>query len=73
MQSFWHPQVHGAHIRTSTSTTADAAHTNRNHANYLHERGGHYLLTAKLNQCATRRSVTSPLEAGQTRREVCWV
>jgi predicted transposase YbfD/YdcC len=30
--------------------TADAAHTNRNHAEYLHQRGGHYLLTAKLNQ-----------------------
>ena len=30
--------------------TADAAHTNRNHADYLHERGGHYLLSAKLNQ-----------------------
>jgi len=58
---------------TDVLVTADAAHTNRNHADYLHERGGHYLLTAKLNQCATRRSVTSPLEAGQTRREVCWV
>ena len=30
--------------------TADAVHTNRKHADYLHERGGHYLLTAKLNQ-----------------------
>ncbi len=30
--------------------TADAAHTNRHHADYLHQRGGHYLLTAKLNQ-----------------------
>lgn len=30
--------------------TADAAHTNRNHAEYLHRRGGHYLLTAKGNQ-----------------------
>ena len=58
---------------TDVLVTADAAPSNRNHADYLHERGGHYLLTAKLNQCATRRSVTSPLEAGQTRREVCWV
>jgi predicted transposase YbfD/YdcC len=30
--------------------TADAAHTNRDHADYLHEHGGHYLLTAKGNQ-----------------------
>ncbi len=35
---------------TDVLITADAAHTNRNHADYLHERGGHYLLTAKLNQ-----------------------
>jgi predicted transposase YbfD/YdcC len=35
---------------TDVLITADAAHTNRNHANYLHERGAHYLLTAKLNQ-----------------------
>jgi hypothetical protein len=58
---------------TDVLITADAAHTNRNHADYLHQRGGHCLLTAKRNQCATRRSVTSPLEAGQTRREACWV
>jgi hypothetical protein len=58
---------------TDVLITADAAHTNRNHAHYLHERGGHYLLTAKLNQCATRRSVTFPPQVGQTRREVCWV
>lgn len=30
--------------------TADAVHTNRQHADYLHEHGGHYLFTAKLNQ-----------------------
>jgi predicted transposase YbfD/YdcC len=35
---------------TDVLITADAAHTNRNHADYLHERGGHYLLSAKLNQ-----------------------
>ncbi len=35
---------------TDVLITADAVHTNRNHADYLHERGGHYLLTAKLNQ-----------------------
>jgi len=35
---------------TDVLVTADAVHTNRNHADYLHERGGHYLLSAKLNQ-----------------------
>ena len=35
---------------TDVLITADAVHTNRHHADYLHERGGHYLLSAKLNQ-----------------------
>ncbi len=35
---------------TDVLITADAAHTNRNHADYLHKRDAHYLLTAKLNQ-----------------------
>jgi predicted transposase YbfD/YdcC len=35
---------------TDVLVTADAVHTNRHHADYLHERGGHYLLCAKLNQ-----------------------
>jgi predicted transposase YbfD/YdcC len=35
---------------TGVLVTADAAHTNRNHAEYLHKRGGYYLLSAKLNQ-----------------------
>ncbi|WP_224389090.1 ISAs1 family transposase [Pseudonocardia sp. ICBG1293] len=30
--------------------TADALHTQRSHARYLHERGGHYLMTVKANQ-----------------------
>ncbi len=30
--------------------SADALHTQRSHARYLHERGGHYLLTIKANQ-----------------------
>jgi hypothetical protein len=33
----------------------------------------HYIAVVKKNQCATRRSDTSPPKAGQTRREVCWV
>jgi len=35
---------------TDVLVTADAVHTNRHHTDYLHERGGHYLFTAKLNQ-----------------------
>jgi hypothetical protein len=53
--------------------TTDALHTQRSHARYLHQRGGHYVMTVKANQCATRRSDASPPQAGQTRREVCWV
>ncbi|WP_344022093.1 ISAs1 family transposase, partial [Pseudonocardia kongjuensis] len=30
--------------------TADALHTHRGHADYLHARGGHYLMTIKANQ-----------------------
>ncbi|ALE76841.1 hypothetical protein FRP1_29055 (plasmid) [Pseudonocardia sp. EC080625-04] len=30
--------------------TADALHTQRSYARYLHERGGHYLMTVKANQ-----------------------
>jgi predicted transposase YbfD/YdcC len=35
---------------TDTLLTADALHTQRGHADYLHQRGGHYLLIAKANQ-----------------------
>jgi DDE_Tnp_1-associated/Transposase DDE domain len=61
------PELHGVLV------TADALHCQRAHADYLHGRGAHYLFTVKGNQCATRRADTSPHEAGQTRREVCWV
>jgi len=30
--------------------TADALHTQRSHARYLHQRGGHYVMTVKANQ-----------------------
>ena len=35
---------------TDTLITADALHTQRGHAEYLHARGGHYLLIVKPNQ-----------------------
>ena len=51
--------------------TADALHCQKDHAKYLVEqRGAHYLLTVKGNQCATRRSDVYPPQAGGTRREV---
>jgi predicted transposase YbfD/YdcC len=53
--------------------TTDALHTQHDHGAYLIGRGAHYMAVVKKNQCATRRSDTSPLQAGQTRREVCWV
>ena len=58
---------------TGAVITADAMHAQRGHATYVAGRGAHYVLTVKRNQCATRRSGTSPPQAGQTRREVCWV
>lgn len=54
--------------------TLDALHTTRATARLItKDLHGHYVLIIKGNQCATRRSDTSPLKAGQTRREVCWV
>jgi hypothetical protein len=53
--------------------TSDALHTQREHAAYLLGRAADYIVIVKGNQCATRRSDTSPPQAGQTRREVCWV
>ncbi|MGY2745390.1 ISAs1 family transposase [Arthrobacter sp. UYCu723] len=37
--------------------TADAMHTQRSHAEYLHGRGAHYVLTVKGNQCALQRQL----------------
>lgn len=39
--------------------TADALHTQREHAEYLHGRGAHYVLTVKLNQRALRERIAS--------------
>ena len=58
---------------TGTVVTLDAMHTQTDTATMIVKAEGDYVLTVKNNQCATRRSVTSPPQAGQTRREVCWV
>ncbi|NJO56013.1 MAG: ISAs1 family transposase [Rhodospirillales bacterium] len=52
---------------------ADALHAQTGHADLLAADGAHLMVAVKANQCATRRSDTSPLQAGQTRREACWV
>jgi predicted transposase YbfD/YdcC len=39
--------------------TADALHCQREHATWLHSRGGHYLFTVKGNQPALRRALTA--------------
>lgn len=42
---------------TGTLITADASHTQTKHADYLHERGAHYLLTVKANQPTLHREL----------------
>ena len=42
---------------TEAIITADALHTQRAHADYLHTRGAHYLLTVKANQPGLRRQL----------------
>src|SRR5882724_1115334 len=54
---------------TGVLVTADAMHAQDAHATYLHARGAGLLVGLKRNQCATRRSVTSSPQVGQTRRE----
>lgn len=39
--------------------TADALHCQREHARWLHARGGHYLFTVKANQPTLRRAVAA--------------
>ena len=54
--------------------TMDAAHTQQDTAEYIaRTRGFDYVMTVKGNQCATRCFDASLPQAGQTRREVCWV
>ncbi|MDQ1051530.1 transposase [Streptomyces sp. V4I2] len=59
---------------TGTIVTFDALHSVKANISWLVEtKKAHYIAVIKTNQCATRRFDTSPLKAGQTRREVCWV
>lgn len=54
--------------------TFDVLHSQTAHARFLVEdKHAQYIALIKGNRCATRRFDTSPPQAGQTRREVCWV
>jgi hypothetical protein len=56
-----------------TVVTSDALHTVRANLDWLTgQKKAHYIAVVKKNQCATRRFGTSPPQARQTRREVCW-
>jgi predicted transposase YbfD/YdcC len=47
------PDLHGVVV------TADALHCQREHATWLHARGGHYLVTVKANQPTLRRALAA--------------
>ena len=51
--------------------TADALHTQRAHADYLHSKGAHYVLTVKTNQRALRERIASQTWASRPVQHVC--
>ena len=51
--------------------TADALHTQREHAEYLHQQGAHYVLTVKNNQRALRDRIASQTWAGRPVQHTC--
>jgi len=51
--------------------TADALHTQREHAEYLHQQGAHYVLTVKNNQRALRARISSQTWAARPVQHVC--
>lgn len=51
--------------------TADALHTQRGHAEYLHKHGAHYVLTVKNNQRALRDRISSQTWATLPVQHVC--
>jgi len=48
--TYFKPLLDGVKDLTGVTVTADALHTQREHAHYLHGRGAHYVLTVKANQ-----------------------
>ena len=51
--------------------TADALHTQREHAEYLHQHGAHYVLTVKNNQRALRDRIASQTWVGRPIQHAC--
>ena len=51
--------------------TADALHTQREHAEYLHKHGAHYVLTVKNNQRGLRDRISSQTWAGRPVQYTC--
>ena len=51
--------------------TADALHTQRGHAEYLHKHGAHYVLTVKNNQHGLRDRISSQTWAGRLAQYAC--
>lgn len=51
--------------------TADALHTQRDHANYLHTQGAHYVLSVKNNQRALRDRISSQTWSTLTVQHAC--
>lgn len=51
--------------------TADALHTQRAHADYLHSKGAHYVLTVKRNQRALRERIASQTWASRPVQHLC--
>ena len=51
--------------------TADALHTQRGHAEYLHQHGAHYVLTVKNNQRALRDRISSQTWSTRPVQYVC--
>lgn len=51
--------------------TADALHTQREHADYLHHRGAHYVLTVKENQRALRKRISSQTWSTRPVQHIC--
>ena len=54
-----------------TVVTADALHTQREHAEFLHKQGAHYVLTVKNNQRALRDRISSQTWAGRPIQYAC--
>lgn len=71
--TYFKPLLDGVKDLAGVTVTADALHTQREHAHYLHGRGAHYVLTVKANQPKLHDQLRSlpwnRVRAGNTSRE----